>query len=403
MAKKITVFFIILLMLVPISAIVFSAKGSAAPVNQSNARSFFEDRVLSTKPCTNPDGTPFTIAYVDIDPYPASGEMLYYLIDEMEREGWIHLDAQLPFDSADTDAKELIRYLSQQDLGDFIRFTDDANYYIAVDDRDACIESLREHVQKKDIDLILCMGTSPGEMVIHEMGITEVPVMVYFSVDPVAAGLSLSQEYSGTPNVWCHTGADVYVNQLQFYYDNYPFTNIGMVYYSESVGAMAQYRDGAKRIGCRISERQIETLSSSDRADTEAYYDMLRKTFTELIEDEQIDAFMLGTDIIKDVARIPEYLDMFYDAGIPVFVQNGEYYVEQGALLAVTASDAKAQAPFAINAMSMIFHGEEPGSVYQKFVISPYVSLNADAAKRLQYTPKEDLLLMAEKIHQKSE
>lgn len=399
MGKKIFCVILALLMLFPVFIVARSFSADAGRSGREQAEAFFADKAGSLSPCTRPDGQPFTIAYVDIDPYPASGEMLYFFIQQMADTGWINLPGPLPFDSADTDAKEMINYLADLDLGPYVRFSRDANYYIAVDDEQAYMESLQGHADKKDVDLILCLGTSPGELVINRLGITDIPVMVYFSVDPVSAGLSDTEEYSGQKNVWCHTSSDVYLNQLRFYYNNYAFTNIGAVYYSESVGAMNQYRSAAAELGCAVSERKIETLTAADPQTSAQYYAMLKDTFLSLIEEDHIDAFLLGTDIIKDVARIPEMLKLFEEKGIPVFVQNGDYYVRYGALMTVTASDAKAQAPFAVSAMAEIFNGRDPGSVYQKFVISPSISINLTTAGRIGYKPAQELLLAADRIY----
>lgn len=398
MRKRVIIWIVICLLVLPVIVILSSLLETGSGDGVAKANEYYSAGALSTNPCTKEDGSKFRIAYVDIDPYPASGEMLYYFIQELHDTGWITLPEMLPFDSSNTDAKEMINYLAEQDLGDYIEFSKDANYYVAVDDYEECKRSLQKHVADKDIDLIFCMGTSPGTMVIDELGITDVPVMVYFSVDPVGAGFSETEEYSGHDNIWCHTSSEVYLNQLQFYHNSYDFDNIGMVYYSESVGAMNQYRSASEQIGCKISERQIETLTSSDADEVEQYYAMLEDTFDDLINNAHIDAFMLGTDIIKDTARIKPMLSKFYDKGIPVFVQNGEYYAEYGALMVATASDAQSQAPFAVNAMSLIFNGNKPGDIYQKFVISPYVCINLDAADELGYTVSEELLLSAEKL-----
>lgn len=399
MQKKMIAVILVCLLLFPISVIFFSTKSNVGQENEAQAKNYYVKSEKENLPCKKSNGEKFTIAYVDIDPYPASGEMLYYFIQQLNDTGWISLQEELPFDPKDTDAKKMISYLSRQDLGEYIQFSDDANYYIAVDDKNECMESLKNHVANKDIDLIFCMGTSPGTMAIQELGITDVPIMVYFSVDPVGAGLSETEEYSGQDNIWCHTSSDVYKNQLQFYYNNYEFSNIGMVYYSESVGAMNQYRQAAEQIGCKISEKQIETLSGTDQKTVDDYYEMLARTFEDLITKDHIDAFMLGTDIIKDEGRVYDLLNIFYKHKIPVFVQNGEYYVEDGAFMVVTASDAVTQAPFAVNAMAHILNGENPGDVYQKFVISPYVSLNLEIADQLDYDVREELLLSAEKLY----
>lgn len=403
MLRKFWVLILVCLTAFPIWVFFSEKGGEVKPEDYEKAREYFSKAAVSKKPVIKEDGTKYAVAYVDIDPYPASGEMLYYFIEELRETGWIDYEGELPFLPEDTDAKELIHYLASRDLGEYMRFMDDANYYIAEDGKEQCMESLQAQIDSGKIDMIFCMGTAPGEMVIKDMQVRDVPVMVYFSVDPVGAGLSKTEEYSGQSNVWCHTSLDVYADQIQFYYNSYPFENIGMLYYSEAVAAMGAYRRAAGEIGFRITERTIDTISdATDSGQVEAYYKELSKIFSELAVGEKIDAFLLSTDIIKDESRIRELLEIFYQKKIPVFVQNGEYYVKDGAFMVVTASDAKAQAPFAAAAMSSILNGMRPGEVYQKFVPSPYLAINLEAAGELGYEVKEELLLSAEKIYEKT-
>lgn len=401
MAKKIFVGIMICLLTFPISVLALSlTEKMVTEDGQRKAEEYFGTVDVPKEPSAKRDGGKYTIAYVDIDPYPASGEMLYYFIEELRKTGWISYEGSLPFSPKKTDAKELIHYLAGQDLGEFLCFSDDANYYIAVEDREACKKSLKKQIDEGKIDLILCMGTSPGEMVIREMQLKDVPVIVYFSVDPVGAGLSGSEEYSGQENVWCHTSLEVYENQIQFYYNNCPFHNIGMVYYSESVAAMPAYRKAALQLGFQITEKRIETLSDAeDEKKVREYYETLETVFSDLVDSQQIDAFMLNTDLIKDETKIEGLLDIFYQKKIPVFVQNGEYYVKDGALMVVTASDAEIQAPFVVDAMAQILNGAKPGNIYQKFIPSPYLSINLDAAERIGYEVKEEMLLSAEALY----
>jgi len=404
MAKKILTGILCCLMLFPVSVLVMAGGEGTGQVELQKAEKYFSSVPISKEPHTKEDGTRFTIAYVDIDPYPASGEMLYYFIEELKNTGWINYTEKLPFRPENTDAKKLIHYLAGKDLGDYIQFLDDANYYIAVDGKEKCRKSLQKQIDAGKIDCIFCMGTSPGEMVIKEMRVKDVPVMVYFSVDPVGAGLSESDEYSGQENVWCHTSLDVYSNQIKFYYENCPFQNIGMVYYNESVAAMNEYRKAARKMGFRITEKKIKTLSDAkNKRLVKAYYKKLSRIFSKLVYQKKIDAFLLNTDMIKDESRIGELLQVFYQNKIPVFVQNGEYYVKDGAFMVVTASDAKIQAPFAVEAMAGILNGQNPGEIYQKFVPSPYLSINLDAARKLGYDVREELLLSAEKLYRKQE
>ena len=400
--KKIVTMVICILFLLPAGVLLFSGTlGSDA--SNTRADAFFETvQEPEREPHKKADGSPYTVCYVDIDPYPASGEMLYYLLKDLFDRGWLTIEgvsdfAELPFDPADTDAGVLIDLLAQKSAGSPIAFSEKYNYYIALDDEEQVKKEILEGIEKKEIDLILCLGTWPGELVIKDLRVTEVPVMVYFSVDPVSAGLSYTQEYSGQDNVWCHTSMEVYKNQLTFYHSAYPFTKIGMVYYSESVAAMHMYRSAAQSLGVALSGWQIPTLTAGESED--AYYERLLTEYRNMIEKEGIDAFLLNTDMIKDPDRVTEMLEPFYEAGIPVFVQNGAFFVENGALMLMSASDAASQAPFAGDAMLSIFDGETPGSIYQTFVPSPYVSVNLDIAARIGYEVPQEILRSAERIY----
>ncbi len=399
--KRFFYVFCICLLVFPVCVMVFSRDGKIPQKDLERAGEYFRSAAALEKPKAKEGGGKYVIAYVDIDPYPASGEMLYYLIEELRRTGWISYEGDLPFSPENTDAGKLIDYLADRDLGDYIAFSREANYYTAIEDRDACMESLQAQLDAEKIDLIFCMGTDPGKMVIEQMHVTDVPVMLYFSVDPVGSGFSETDAYSGQENVWCHTSFDVYRNQMQFYYNNIPFENIGMVYYDAAVAAERAYRSAAEEIGFQISERIIEKLTDGDnKKRVNAYYKKLKRVFTELVEKEHIDAFLLNTDVIKDEEKIPELLEIFYQKKIPVFVQNSEFYVKDGALMLVAASDAKQQAPFVVEAMASILGGKSPGSVYQKFVPSPYLTLNLKTARRLGFNVKEELLLSAEKLYE---
>ena len=401
--KKAFTIFLIALFVLPVLTIVFSGTVVKSEITQK-ADVYFNKEVIETSPHAKEDGSPYQICYVDIDPYPASGEMLYYLLKQLYDLGWITIPgisdfSEMPFEAADLDAKELINYLADKGTGDYISFSRDQNYYIALEDNDEVMKNMQKGIDDGKIDLILALGTSPGVMTIKTMGITDVPIMVYFCVDPVGSKLSASQEYSGQDNVWCHTSAGIYKNQLSFYHDAYPFKNIGMVYYSGTVAAINTYRETASALGVRVTENITDTLDAS--GDEETYYRTLHENYVDLVENRGIDAFLLNTDMIKDVDRMESLLSIFYEHNIPVFVQNGEFLVTHkgGGAMLMSASDAVSQAPFAVDAMIKIFGGEKPGEIYQNFVPSPYVSINLENADSIGMDIPDEIVRMAEKFY----
>ncbi len=399
MVKKIISVFLLVLLIFPVWVFYSSGKGTGSLANETQAKAYFMFNENENGPCTKEDGSKFTVGYLDIDPYPATGAMLYYFIEELREEGWITYDGDLPFDPADTDAKALINYLAEKDLGDYIQFSSDVNYYVSdeYDGEEFVKEDLAKRIANNEVDIIFCLGTWPARLMINDMGITEVPIMVSGTVDPVGSGLADSEEYSGKENIWCHTNTGVYTNQMNFYYDSRPFTNIGMVYYNETIASLNPYSESAAQKGFKITTRQI------DGNVTPTYYDDLADIYTELVEKEGIDAFLLNSDIIKDEKKIPELLDIFYSKNIPVFVQNSEYYVADGAMMVVTASDEQMQAPFLVDAFSKILHGTKPGELNQKFVTPPYLSINLEAADRIGFPISSDMLISAEKLYSRTE
>jgi len=394
MLQKVFTFLCICLLAFPVGVFAMSVKTGSNEESYAQAESYFAKNKDIEKPCKKADGSKFTIGYLDIDPYPATGEMIYRFVEQLKENGWITYRGELPFDPEDTDAKKLVQYLSQQDLGEYIRFSEDVNYYVSeeYDGSEYVKKELQKHIDNGDVDLIFCLGTQPAELMIREMGITDVPIMVSGTVDAVGAGLSESEEYSGQSNIWCHTNTGIYTNQLKFYYQSRPFTNIGMVFYDETIASYEPYQEAAQELGFQITSKTI------GRNITKDYYEKLAGLYEELVE-EGIDAFLLNSDIIKHERRIAPLLDIFYKHNIPVFVQNSEYYVEDGAMMVVTASDAQTQAPFLSDAFSQILHGAEPGSINQKFVTPPYLSINLEVADRIGFAVNEDMILSAEKLY----
>ncbi|MGN0687849.1 MAG: hypothetical protein ACI4KA_07080, partial [Oscillospiraceae bacterium] len=118
------------------------------------------------QPIKKEDGSKFKLAYVDIDPYPETFKMLYYVIESLKADGWISYD-ELPFDpETGEDSLALMNWLSDNAESEYIEFDKSAFYYTTVSTEEEIYASLREHIEvAKDIDAILTMGTSPSVMV----------------------------------------------------------------------------------------------------------------------------------------------------------------------------------------------------------------------------------------------
>lgn len=347
-------------------------------------------------PIKKPGGGKFRIAYVDIDPYPVTGSMLYYVLESLKQDGWIQYES-LPVLSDNVDAKVLVDWLSKRDLGPYIEFDNTANYYLAYDGEDATGKSLKEHARIKDIDLVFTMGTWPGRFVKSlNLGL---PMIVYGSIDPIGAGIVKSAGDSGDMNIWAQVDPSAFTRQLQFYYNTIHFKNIGMVYNNEIINSIPDYEKTAEAAGFKISKVKINKLVSNNQEEENRYYENLKDLYSKLVQEEKIDAYLINTDIITNDLKINNLFQIFYQAKIPIFVQIGDNFVQNGAFMLVSPRDYKGMGAFASNTIGAIFNGEKPGNLPQEYVSSPYLSLNLDVAEKIGFTPSFEMLLSCEHIY----
>jgi ABC-type uncharacterized transport system substrate-binding protein len=347
-------------------------------------------------PVKKPGGGKFRIAYVDINPYPVTGNMLYYVIESLKQDGWIQYNT-LPFNPDNVDAKALVDWLAKQNLGPYIEFNTSTNYYLADQGEAAVAQSLREHVKNKDIDLVFAMGTWPGQFVKSlNLG---VPVIVYGSVNPIGSGIIKSATDSGDKNIWAKVDPSAFTRQLQFYYDTIHFKNIGMVYNNEIIDSIPDYEKAAKANGFKITAIKIPQLTSNNPADVNAYYANLKDIYRQLVQDDKIDAYLINTNIITDDFRIKDLFQIFYQSKIPIFVQAGNNFVKNGALMLLSPQDNIGSGAFVASTIGSIFNGAIPGNLPQEYVSSPYLSLNLDAAEKIGFTPSFEMLLSCEHIY----
>lgn len=350
-----------------------------------------------SEPTVKGGGGKFRIAYIDIDEYPVTGSMLYYVIESLKQDGWIEYDS-LPMRADNVDAQKLIHWLAEQDLGPYLEFVSSANYYLAYEGEESVAQSLRDHIEnKKDIDVVFAMGTWPGTFA-KNLDLN-VPLLVYGTVDPVRAGIVQSAENSGDDMIWAQVDPSAFTRQLQFYYDTFPFTRIGMVYNDEIVAAIPDYERTAAENHFTITKVRIGKLESNNPADQERYYADLKEVYRKMILEDKIDAYLINTDVITENDRMEGLFRIFYEHKIPIFVQVGDNYIENGAFMLVSPRDYKGLGAFVSYIVGATLNGAKPGELPQEYTSSPYLSINLDVADTIGFTPTFEMLLSSEYIY----
>ena len=346
------------------------------------------------QPVKREDGRKFKMAFVDIDPYPETFKMMYYVIESLKADGWISYDS-MPFDpQTDSDTLAMMNWLADNAESEYMEFDKEVQFYTTVTDEEEIKATLKEHIEvKKDVDLIFSMGTSPSVML--QKFDFDVPLLMYGLSDPIGSGLVKSASDSGDKRYWAHVDSSAYSRQMKYYYDTFRFSNIGSVYGDEIISGMPEYRKVATENGFRITEYRLDRASMEE----DAYYKELESIYRKMVSEDKVDAYILNTDVIPSPEKAREMMKIFFDENIPVFAQVGSSYVEEGAaLMIVDPRDASGTGPFVSNIIGSVFNGSDPGDLEQEYVSSPYLTLNLDVADEIEYRPSFEMLIACEKI-----
>lgn len=349
---------------------------------------------LPHDPIMRSDGRKFKIAVVDSSPYNETFRMMYYLIESLKEDGWMsYKKEKFDFDpQEDSDTLDMLNWLADNADSKYLEFDKNVHYYTSVRSDAEIYNSLKYHIEElKDVDLILALGTSSSIML--QKFDFDIPLLMYDVSDAVGSKLVKSAEDSGDKRYWAHIDSAAYERQMKYYYEALGFKNIGSVYKDKTVAGILQYEQAAKNCGFRITEYKTEMTDDAN------YYDELKKIYRKMIDEDKVDAYILNTDIIPDVEKAKELMQIFFDENIPVFAQSGLAYVEQGAaLMLINPCDPSQIAPFASYVIGAVLNGANPGDIEQEYISSPYLTLNLDIADKIGFRPPFEMLTASEKI-----
>ncbi len=353
------------------------------------------------KPHTKADGSKYRIAYVDYDEYIPASRQLCYILKGLEEDGWIS-EGAIPFtpediESKDMSTKQMYEKLLEADLGSYIEFVEGGFFYLGYDDENDIRKTLTERAGK-DIDLIITFGTSAGVLV-KELDLP-VPMIDFSATDPVASGIiESSTEGSGDPEVWAQVEASVPLRQLKYYHSLKPFKKLGMIIYGdEIISGVPDIMRAADEIGFSVVKYNIDSRSRETKEELDEYYALVKSEF-ERMADEDIDAFFFTADLVNDQEYLEEMFAPLYKRKIPVYAMDDVNTVYKGALMIISAYDFENVGRFVADAITHVLDGEEAGALPCIYTSAPYICLNLDVARRIDYPLNFEFLAACDEIY----
>ena len=357
-----------------------------------------DKKQYSIKPATH-HGQKWRIGYLEGGPYGNYPLNLKALVFALADIGWVEKVDTIP-QGTETDTSLMWRWISKNIKSNYITFVADAYWSSNWDIKTLRIQNQRAVIKrlttKKDIDLMLAMGTWAGQDLANNKH--HVPTIVISSSDPVGSKIIKSDQDSGFNHVNARVDPTRYERQIRIFDDIIGFTRLGIVYETDTVEGKtyAAISDVEKL----ARERNFEIVSChapfSNVTQEEAFQAVLQ-CHRELAP--KIDAFYMTVHRGIDLHRMPELLAPFYEYKVPTFSQSGSQEVQHGVLLSIARAGFKYIAGFHAQTIAKIFNGAKPRDLDQLFQDPPRIAINTRTAQIIGYDPPAEIVNMADEIY----
>jgi ABC-type uncharacterized transport system substrate-binding protein len=350
------------------------------------------------QPVTN-TGKKWRIAY-----YQGGSSSAYYpylaaTVKGLNDLGWIRIP-EVPPSGKEQDTKVLWDWLTKNIESNYIEFVADAYYTANWDSsirskiRKTIIERLNT---KKDIDLIIAMGTWAGVDLANNEHTT--PVMVMSSTDPVNAGIIMSNDDSGYDHVFARVDPGRWERQIQIFFKIIGFQKLGVAYESSALGKSYAAIDSIEKVAKEKGFDIIRCSTKDDIPDREQAGASVIKCFEELATE--VDALYVVIQNGVNDDTLPKLVAIANKHRIPTFSQQGSEEVSKGILLSISREGGFGPVGrFLAISMAKILNGAKPRQINQIFEEGPTIAINLKTAEIIGLYLNAEILAAADEIYQ---
>ncbi len=311
--------------------------------------------------------------------------------------GWIERQ-DLPV-SNDKDTKVLWNWLAKNLKSNYIEFIADA-YYSA--DWDSNVRTvMRKDIidrlnTKKDVDVIIAMGTWAGKDMANNEHTT--PIMVMSSTDPVRAGIIASDEDSGYDHVFARVDPGRWERQIQIFHKIIGFKKLGIAYENSVLGRSYAAIDLMEKIAKEKGFDIVRCFTKDDIPDQEQAGESVVKCFEEIAP--KVDAIYVVMQNGVNDNTLPKLVSIANKYHIPTFSQQGSEEVSKGVLLSISREGGFGPVGrFLAISMAKIFNGTKPRQINQIFEEGPTIAINLKTAEIIGLYLNAEILAAADEIY----
>lgn len=284
------------------------------------------------------------------------------------------------------ESRNLWHWLGDHTINRNIEFVRDAYYSADWDEekRKEIVEELMYRLnEKKDIDLLICMGTWAGQDFANNKH--SVPTAVFSTSNPVSAEIIKSYDDSGFNHVVATFDPNIYERQLIIFHEMIGFEKLGIAYEDSIDGRSYSAINTVEKVAKERGFELFKCYTVSDIGDLEEEAESVSDCFKVL--SENVDAIYVTQQGGIRLETISELADIAIQHGVPTFSQAGPLEVKYGFLASITPADYDFVGEFNAEILDAIFHGANLRYLPQVYEQAPKLALNLETARRIGFKP----------------
>jgi len=338
----------------------------------------------------------WALAYYEGGEYKDYKSEFLATIRSLMNKGWIERKDIPDFEGDST--HELWLWLSKSVKSERLEFLSDGHYSADWNEekrarvKRSLLGRLRE---KKDVDLLISMGTWAGKDTANDKH--EVPTLVLSASDPIAAGIINSVEDSGFKHVHATVDPNRFRRQVEVFHELVEFRRLGVAYENTLSGRSYAAVDALEDLAQKRGFQLVSCFTKSDISDLTLAEKSVLDCFEYLSRNS--DAIYVTNQGGINRNSIPDLVDVAISEKIPTFSQSGSDEVRYGFLFSLSRAEYRYLGDFHAETISRIVNGEYPGDIGQLFEEPPKIVINLKTAELVGFDPPLLLLGAADEIY----
>lgn len=366
--------------------------GVFASVNVSAA----DKGEFSTNPVTN-NGKKWRIGYLEGGNYPDYEIILKATVKGLIGLGWIE-DMEFP-KAYNPNHREFWEWLSRSVRSDYLEFvrdafwTSDFNKEVRPSTRAKVLERLKD---KKDIDLMIAMGTWAGQDLANNDH--SVPTVVGSCSNPISSNIIRSVEDSGYDHIHAKADPTRYERQVRLFHDIMHFSRLGVAFEDSVEGRTFAGIDSIEKVAKERGFEIVRCIAPFNNVSLQEAEKAVVTCHKELAP--KIDALYITVHRGVNLKNMPVLLEPLIEHKIPTFSMLGSEEVKHGVLLSIAQAEFKYVGQFHAEVIAKILNGARARDIDQNWSDPLKIALNLKTAKLIQYDPPFDVMAAADEIYE---